>query len=397
MAAPSAPLIYNENERLVTLHSYQVLDTEPENNFDHIVQLATQIFNVPIAFISFIDEERIWFKSSKGISAYEMPKAAGLCSITISSDEPFVVTNALEDVIAKNNPLVTGPMALRFYAAVPLIVKNGHRIGTLCIADTKPREMSSSSINDLKLLAVMTADQLELRKQSRQQLFRQQDILAHLSHELKNSISLVIGYAALMKDIEPGDESFSQYCDVILKAGNRMGVLAEEALVMAANRSSLFELKKSNFELTPVVRETASRFLLRAKEKGQKLSVDIGVDATIDGDAQKIVEILENLLSNAIKYTAYQKNIYLSVQLSEPGIVRLIVEDEGPGLTSFDQLKLFQPFTRLSAKPTGNESSTGMGLYIAHKLVELHEGKIWAENSEKGGAIFYVELPCSTN
>ena len=393
MAASFAPFPTNEQERLETLHSYQVLDTAPENSFDTIVQLATRMFNVPIAFISFIDGERIWFKSSHGISIPEMPRAAGLCGHTILNNDPFIVADALQNDMTKDNVLVTGPMSLRFYAGVPLIVKNGHRIGTLCIADTKPHEMLQEQVRDLQLLGNMAAEQLELRRESRLQLIRQQDILAHLSHELKNSISLVIGYAGLMKDTEPGDENYSQYCDVILRAGSRMGALAEEALVMAANRAPVFELKKSRIALSQLLNESVSRFLLKAKEKGQQLVVDADPEVSIEGDAQKITEIIENLLSNAIKYTPYQKNIYLSATLSEANIVRIMVKDEGPGLTTFDFIKLFQPFTRLSAKPTGGESSTGMGLYIAHKLVELHGGKIWAANGDNGGAEFYIELP----
>lgn len=394
MAVPSAPLYSNEQERQDTLHSYQVTDTAKEKCFDNIVQLAIRIFNVPIAFISFIDGERTWFKASHGITVPEMPTATGLCGYTILNSEPFIITDALQHDIAKNNALVTGPMGLRFYAAVPLTVQNGHRIGTLCIADTKTREMPEADIESLGLLADMATEQLELRKQSQLQVVHQQDIMAHLSHELKNAISLVIGYAALLKDTEPGEEGFAQYCDVILKAGNRMSALAEEALVMAANRSPVFELKKSNIGLTALIKETTSRFSLLAKEKNQRLHVDIGVDVSIEGDAEKINEVIENLLSNAIKYSAHNKDIALSVQLAEQCTVRIIVKDEGPGFTDGDMMKLFQPFTRLSAKPTGGESSTGIGLYIAHKLVELHGGKIWAENSENGGAVFYVDLPC---
>lgn len=397
MAAPFAPFHTSEQERLETLHSYQVLDTAPENNFDTIVQLAARMFNVPIAFISFIDGDRIWFKSSHGIAVPEMPRAAGLCGHAILSNEPFIVTDALQDNVARENALVTGPMGLRFYASIPLVVKNGHRIGTLCIADTKPREMLQEQTNDLRLLAAMVTEQLELRRESRLQVIRQQEILAHLSHELKNSISLVIGYAGLMKDTEPGDENYPQYCDVILRAGNRMGALAEEALVMAANRAPAFELKKTTIALTQLINESVSRFLLKAKEKGQRLIINIGIDVNIEGDAQKITEIIENLLSNAIKYTPYQKDIYITVSLSATNIVRIIVKDEGPGLSSFDFIKLFQPFTRLSAKPTGGESSTGMGLYIAHKLVELHGGKIWVANGDEGGAEFYIELPCAVS
>jgi signal transduction histidine kinase len=394
MTAESAPLQHIEKERLDTLYSYQVMDTPPEANFDDIIRLAVQFFNVPIAFISFIDDKRIWFKASHGIEAPEIPRAAGLCGHTILKKDFLLVTNALEDELAKENELVTGPPGLRFYASVPLFVANGQPLGTLCIADTQPRNMTAEAISHLKLLGAMAAGQLELRQQNQLLSNRQQDILAHLGHELKNSISLVVGYAALMKETDPGDENFSAYCDIISKAGNRMNALAEQALVLSANRSPLFELKKQRVELTPLIKETLSRFLLLAREKSQQLQAHINTNVVLEADPLKITEIIENLLSNAIKYTPFNKCIQVVVDLKNNDRVCIMIRDEGPGLTEFDFKKIFHPFTRLSAKPTGGESSTGMGLYIAHKLVEMHEGKIWAINHKSGGAAFYVELPC---
>ena len=393
MTADFTPLSHTEQERLETLYSYQVLDTAPETNFDDIIRLAVQLFHVPIAFISFIDDKRIWFKASHGITASEMPRAAGLCGFTLQQPDVVLISDALADEAARTNELVTGPMGLRFYAATALIAANGHPLGTLCIADTQPRHLDTEQLNHLKLLGAMAAGQLELRHKNQLQSNRQQDILAHLSHELKNSISLVMGYAGLMKNAEVDAEDFPAYCDVILKAGNRMSALAEKALVMSANRSPLFELTRQPVELTPLLKEIIAGFKLQAKEKDQQLIAAINADAIVEGDSLKIIEILENLLSNAIKYTPYHKKIQLSVDLVDNNKVSILIRDEGPGLTSFDFVKLFQPFTRLSAKPTGGETSSGMGLYIAHKLVEMHSGKIWADNHPEGGAVFYVELP----
>ena len=394
MTAQSAPSTYSEQERLNTLYSYQVMDTPPESNFNDIIRLAVQFFKVPVAFLSFIDDQRIWFKASHGIAATEMPRAAGLCGHAIEHNDVMLVPDALQHELAKENELVTGPMGLRFYAAVPLLVNNGHRLGTLCIADTQPRHLSEEAVSQLKLLGAMAAGQLELRLENQQLSNRQQDILAHLGHELKNSLSLVVGYAALMKETDPNEKQFSAYCDIILKAGDRMSALAKHALELSANRSPLFEITKERIELTPLLTDILSRFDLQAREKKQHLLAQINTNVILEADPLKINEILENLLSNAIKYTPLHKIIQLVVDLKNNDRVCIMIRDEGPGLTEFDFAKLFNPFTRLSAKPTGGESSTGMGLYIAHKLVQMHDGKIWAINHKEGGAAFYVELPC---
>ncbi|RYY48248.1 MAG: GAF domain-containing sensor histidine kinase [Chitinophagaceae bacterium] len=390
MTSKSTPSLFTEKERLYSLHSYQILDTAPEVAFNNIVQLAARIYRVPIAFISFIDSERIWFKASHGIDATEMPRTVGLCGHTLDRNEPLIIEDALTDELARNNSLVTGAMSLRFYASVPLVVKNGHKVGTLCIADRQARKLTAEEQESLEHMAGMVVELLELRVQTQQQ----NDVLSHLSHELKNSISLVIGYASLVKDMSPGEEGHDKFCDVIFNAGKKMGVLVEEALTLGASRSTVFELKKSRFDLPILVNEIISRYLLMADAKHQQLLVEVADGIEMEGDPLKVGEIIENLISNAIKYSPSNAKISLSVKEAREGVAQIIVQDQGPGLTTYDIEKLFQPFTRLTARPTAGESSTGMGLYIAHKLVELHKGRLWAENNTDAGARFIVELPC---
>jgi signal transduction histidine kinase len=114
--------------------------------------------------------------------------------------------------------------------------------------------------------------------------------------------------------------------------------------------------------------------------------------AWVIGDRIRIQEIIDNLVSNAVKYTPHGGEV--RVLLARRGnVVRLVVSDTGPGFTEEDKKKLFKKFQRLSARPTGGESSTGLGLAIVKKLVELMEGTIWLESQPGEGAIFYVELP----
>lgn len=140
-----------EQERLNNLYQYRILDSGTETAFDDITMLATKIFNVPIAIISLVDAERIWFKSYHG------------CASAIMSDEIYIVKEAREDPRTLANPLVVGELGLQFYAGVPLKTREGYRIGTLCIIDKEPRSLSVHEISMLRQLGRITATQIELR------------------------------------------------------------------------------------------------------------------------------------------------------------------------------------------------------------------------------------------
>ena len=169
-----------EIERLAALHSYEILDTPPDGAFDRITALAARHFHVPVALVSLVDEDRIWFKSRHGLDAEQIPRSPGLCASVIFSDEAYVVRNALEDPRTLANPLVAGAMGLRFYAAVPLVTHDGHRLGTMNIIDFVPRELDAAGLSDLYEFAGLVMDQMDLRLSARK-------IIAALSRAVRGA------------------------------------------------------------------------------------------------------------------------------------------------------------------------------------------------------------------
>ena len=157
----------NELERLKTLYGYDILDTPPDGAFDRITTLAAQIFKVPIALITLVDEDRIWFKSRHGLDVEEIGRDPGLCASVIMSDKAYVVCNALEDPRTLANPLVAGDLGLRFYAAAPLITHEGYRLGTMNIIDLEPREFDAQGEAMLQQLAGIVMEQMALRLSAR--------------------------------------------------------------------------------------------------------------------------------------------------------------------------------------------------------------------------------------
>jgi formate hydrogenlyase transcriptional activator len=157
----------NETERLDALRRYQILDTPPDGAFDHITEVAASLFRVPIAIVSLVDHDRIWFKSHHGLDAQQTGRDPGLCASAIISDEVYYLRDALRDPRSLANPLVAGSLGLRFYAGAPLRTHDGFNLGTLCVIDRQPRELSRAEAKMLTKLAALVMDQMELRLTAR--------------------------------------------------------------------------------------------------------------------------------------------------------------------------------------------------------------------------------------
>ncbi len=158
MQEPDIP--HNENDRLATLYSLNILDTPHDDRFDRYTRISARIFDMPIAVISLVDKSRQWFKSTEGFDGKESSRSISFCGHAILGDEVFEVRNALRDPRFRDNPLVVNRPNIRFYAGAPLEAPNGHKLGTLCIIDKVPRQLSDEEKIMLKNLAVMVVGEM---------------------------------------------------------------------------------------------------------------------------------------------------------------------------------------------------------------------------------------------
>lgn len=155
-------------ERLAALRDYQILDTLAERDYDDITELAAALCDTAISLVSLVDEKRQWFKSCFGLNVTETPVEWAFCSHAIQTPgEMFIVPDAHKDPRFSNNPLVTGDPHIRFYAGMPLLTSSGHALGTLCVLDTVPRELSPRQQKTLKTLTRQVVALLELNHQVR--------------------------------------------------------------------------------------------------------------------------------------------------------------------------------------------------------------------------------------
>jgi len=173
-----APLPNNEATRLRALHEYAILDTLGEAAYDDITKLAAHICGMPIAVISLVDSDRQWFKSHFGLAASETPREVAFCAHAIlQPTDVMVVQDAAADQRFFDNPLVTGELGIRFYAGAPLVTSAGEALGTVCVIDKVPRDLTAEQVEALRILSRQVVSQLELGRAYRD--------LAHKAEELK--------------------------------------------------------------------------------------------------------------------------------------------------------------------------------------------------------------------
>ena len=152
---------------MAAVRRYEILDTPPDGAFDRITALAARMFGVPIAIVSIVDHDRIWFKSHPGIDASEVGRDAGLCASAILQDSPWVLENAATDPRSLANPIVAGKLGLHFYAGAPLHTADGHNLGTLCVLDREARAFPDPMPQLLADLAGVVVRELEVRLEAR--------------------------------------------------------------------------------------------------------------------------------------------------------------------------------------------------------------------------------------
>jgi signal transduction histidine kinase len=390
-----------ENDRILALRRYQILDTPAEGAFDRITALASQILDVPIVIASLVDTNRIWFKSHHGMNVQEIERVPGLCASAILSSEPYVLTDASTDPRSMTNPLVTGDFGLRFYAGIPLTTHDKHNLGALSLIDFKPRTITEQELDILKGLAQVVVDEMELGLVSRRMEEVNRDksnLLAVLSHEIRTPMNGIMGMASLLHTTALNEEQ-KEYIETIEKSGESLLTMVDHLLDYSKMEAGKMELINQPFDIRTCVKQSCQLFAgeIAKKQLALNSEIDPAIPAVLIGDEQKIRQIIINLVGNAVKFTEQgQVDIIIRMSSLVPGQyakVTFMVKDTGIGIDHDQFTKLFQSFTQVHADSNKLQfGGTGLGLYISKQLVELMNGRIWLEESTAAGSTFSFEI-----
>jgi signal transduction histidine kinase len=218
------------------------------------------------------------------------------------------------------------------------------------------------------------------------------EFLGIAAHDLKSPLTVIRGYAEVLKSSGAPQEKREEILDRIVQAARRMTALIQNLLDVHALESGKVEFNIEPCPAFELVESVRISFEERALAKDQTLAIEADEGARILADKTLLSQIVENLVSNAIKYSPPGGAIRIGVRNLE-NAVAIEVQDQGPGLTKEDQQKLFGKFARLSARPTAGENSTGLGLSIVKRLTEAMDGRVWCESEPGKGSTFIVELP----
>ncbi len=401
-----APPPEDELERISKLESYQILDTPPEQAFDRITRLASQLIGVPIALVSLVDKERQWFKSRQGLNAVETPRDIAFCAHAILEEGVFEVSDTLTDPRFANNPLVTSDPSIRFYAGAPLNTPDGFNLGTLCAIDRKPRVLSDSHRQILTDLASIVVDEMELRvalKSTRKRIIQEvelrnlkDDFVSTVSHELRTPLTSIRGTLGLLESGKIGDlpERAAKLIGIASRNTENLIALVGDLLNIQELETGSVSFELGAFEPDILLREVCENLQGVAAERNVTIDCDVEVCPAIIGDRFRVGQVLTNLISNAVKFSPVGADVLAKVSVVG-NMLKYLVSDSGSGIPDDFKDQVFDRFSR--ARSSQNVSGTGLGLAISKAIVDGHGGMIAFNSSADIGTEFYVELPIRTS
>ena len=399
MITPAIPA--NEQERLSALRSYQMLDTLPEKDFDTITTLTASICDTPMSLITLMDADRNYLKSHHGIDLKESPRETSFCGHAIvDTSEIFIVKDTLKDKRFKDNPVVA-QQNIRFYAGVTLYNPDGYALGTLCIFDTKPRDLSDKQTNALKALASQVVNLLEERKKNivlqklQKELQENNEQLKNfagiISHDMKMPLANMIVTSDILKKKygKSLDDQGIEYLDY----------LKQSSFTLSEYITGLLEHYESDKTALKSFEEFDTHHLFEEIVELLNINIDCEInlpDENLEVSCNRaaLEQILINLIGNSLKYNDKDKIVIDIDCEKKKGMLYIKISDNGVGIQKEKLKDIFNLFTTLGNLDRNGKKGNGIGLSTVKKLINNLGGDIKASSEVGKGTTFEFSIKC---
>ncbi|GAB3861143.1 ATP-binding protein [Dactylosporangium cerinum] len=399
------PVPIDEQERLRSLADFGIIGAPPLPDLPSVVELAAYICGVPNAVVNIISADQQHQMAAYGFEAGVCAREDSMCAISIVEPETVVVPDATLDARFARNPFVTGEIDdVRFYASAHLRDRDGHVLGSLCVFDQKPHDLTPQQREGLDKLARMVMDVMDLHRHGQlleraldqvqrttRELQRSNASLQHfagqVSHDLKNPLTGVLGFVALLADTDAvmADPTAKRCIDRALSSATRMWRMIEDVLSHASlgGRPSFAPV-----DLGAVVHQVVDD--VTAAISAAQATVDIGPLPMAYGDPTQLRVLVQNMVSNSLKFRDRGRDCHIAITGTEtPDGWTIAIADNGVGIPAEDRPRVLEMFTRLRTDVEGS----GIGLATCQRIVEAHEATLVIDETPGGGTTMRVTLP----
>jgi signal transduction histidine kinase len=390
----------NSSTRINRLRNLNILDTPKESEFESITKIATYICDSPIALVTFLDEERQWFKAAKGVGELtETPIENSLCVHTVHTvDGRLIVNDLRNDERFVDNFFVVNEPKIQFYAGISITTSDGQRIGAVCVMDVKPKVLSAKQIECLELLADYTNKLIELRTSNTELIAQKTSLLSlnsdlkqyayAIAHDIKAPLRIMSAFSKfLMKEAKAKMTATEmEYLNYIVNSTKELSNYTQnllkfsESTQLDTSRAQMVDLNMLVNSLDELINKNKEVSILHDKNLPTIFVCEVG-----------LLQVFRNLISNSIRYR--------KMDIDNPFIVISVVEqnneyffkvtDNGIGVSKKKLLNMFELFNRDKM----NSESTGIGLNVVERILDKMNGRITIASTEGEGMEVSFILP----
>jgi signal transduction histidine kinase len=384
-----------EAERLLELASFDVMDSEIEEDYERLTQLAAEICGTKVSLVSLIDANRQWFKSSFGLEAEETQREFSFCGHAIlNPKETFIINDARKDERFSDNPFVTDEPNVVFYAGVPLVTEKGYPLGTLCVLDDQPRDLDERQLSALKTISIQVMKLLELRKKNKllnelnehleNRSGELEDFANRAAHDLKSPLRSIYNMVErITKNNTSSDQKTNTMLGIIEKSTKNLDDLVSGLLEFAKTTQMSIE-EKSKIDPKELIEKLKSTTF-----PNTELSINLVSEVdTLNVNKDGLSFVLRNLITNAVKYCD-KPEVLIDISIREiNNSYKFSISDNGPGIDPKNKERMFIAFNTLTTQDRFGNKGSGLGLSSVKKVLERMGGSISFTSEMGQGTVF---------